>query len=125
MIVAKHGLLAAARVRQELPGTRRVIVARADGIALYDDVPLEQRDGAAALTAAVNGLAATAATSFDLGMAGASITIAEGGALVVCPIDAGHLLAILTDAEADLLRAATLAGQEAERLRVLSGMRIS
>ena len=49
MILAKHGLLAGARLRQNVDEVRRVIVARTDGIALYDDVPLEKRDGAAAL----------------------------------------------------------------------------
>ncbi|WP_084102704.1 hypothetical protein [Demequina sp. NBRC 110051] len=125
MIVPKHGLISAARLRQSLAGVRRVIIARADGIALYDDVPLAERDGGAALTAAVNGLAATVATSFTLGVAGANITLAEQGALVVCLIDAGHLLAILVDAQTDLTAALRAAGAEAEHLRALSNTRIA
>lgn len=122
MIIHKHGLLAGARLRQLVPGILRVIIARTDGIPLYDDVPLKERDGGAALTAAILGLAATATAAFGLGAARASITAGEGGSIVLAPVDAGHVLAILMDAEADPIAGGDAVVDEAERLRVLSGM---
>ncbi|WP_084038080.1 roadblock/LC7 domain-containing protein [Demequina sp. NBRC 110053] len=122
MIIPKHGLLVGARLRKDLTGLSRLIIARTDGIALYDDVPLRERDGGAALTAAMLGLAATATAAFGLGAARVSTTVGEDGVVVLAPVDAGHVLAILLDAGADVASAAEAVMREAERLRVLSGM---
>lgn len=122
MIIPKHGLMSAARLRQELRGVTRVIVARTDGIALYDDVPLKERDGGAALTAALLGLAATATAAFRLGAARASMTVGEDGTIVFAAVDAGHVIAVILDPEGDPLAAGDAVLREAERLRALSGM---
>lgn len=122
MIIPKHGLLAGARLRQELRGVTRVIVARTDGIALHDDVPLAARDGGAALTAAMLGLAATATAAFGLGAARASMTVGEEGTIVFAAVDAGHVLAVILDPDGDPLAAGDAVLREAERLRALSGM---
>ncbi len=120
MIVPKHGLLCAARLRKQVAGVRRVIIARTDGIALYDDVPLEQRDGAAALTATVLGLAETASTSLDLSKVHFSVTMSADGCLFVYPIDEGHLLAITADVHVDAGALGAAAHAEAQALRRLS-----
>lgn len=127
MIIAKHGLLAAARLRKVVPGVQRVIVARTDGIAMYDDVPLEARDGGAALTAAVVGLAATSTRAFGLGAAGVASVRGERGTLVVAPVDGGHLLAILIEGveDASVAEASGAVRDEAERLRALSGLAVA
>ncbi|WP_062072394.1 roadblock/LC7 domain-containing protein [Demequina sediminicola] len=124
MIVAKHGMLVAARVKQALPGVERVIVARTDGIALYDDVPLAARDGAAAVTAATVGLAATATASFGMGAARLAVIHGESGALAMAPIDSGHLLAVVVDADSGYSddQIARVVRAEAEWLRSFSGM---
>lgn len=122
MIIPKHGLLTAARLRQKVRGVTRVIIARTDGIALYDDVPLKERDGGAALTAAILGLAATATSAFGLGAARASLTVGETGTVVLAPVDAGHVLAMLMDADADPIAGGDAVLEEAERLRTISGM---
>jgi len=127
VIIAKHGLLAAARVRQTVSGVQRVIVARTDGIAMYDDVPLEARDGGAAITAAIVGLAATSTRAFGLGAAGVSAVGGERGTLIVTPIDGGHLLGILIEGTSDdaVAHASGAVRLEAERLRTLSGAAVS
>lgn len=125
MIIPKHGLFTAARLRQNLRGVTRVIIARTDGIPLYDDVPLRERDGGAALTAAILGLGATATAAFGFGAARASITVGETGTIVLAPIDAGHVLAILMDADADPIAGGDGVLAEAERLRALSGMTLA
>ncbi len=122
MIVPKHGLLCAARLRRQVPGVTRVIIARTDGIALYDDVPLEQRDGGAALTAAVLGLGETASSSLDLGVLQFGITMSSERCLVVYPIDGAHLLAIIAQVDVDLGALGAAGHHEVETLRSLSGV---
>lgn len=121
MIVAKHGLLAAARLRKQVDGIRRVVIARTDGIALYDDVPLEQRDGAAALTAAVLGLADTSSASLDLDEVQFTFTMGAHGSLFVVPVDHQHLLAIVAEAGVDTVALASAAQSEIAVLRRLAG----
>ncbi|MDN4474176.1 roadblock/LC7 domain-containing protein [Demequina zhanjiangensis] len=121
MIVAKHGLLAAARLRKQVDGIRRVVIARTDGIALYDDVPLEQRDGAAALTAAVLGLADTSSASLDLDEVQFTFTMGAQGSLFVVPVDHQHLLAIVAEAGVDTVALASAAQSEIAVLRRLAG----
>ncbi len=121
MIVAKHGLLAAARLRKQVEGIRRVVIARTDGIAMYDDVPLEQRDGAAALTAAVLGLADTSSNAMDLDDIRFTFTMGADGCLFVVPVDDAHLLAIVAEAWVDTVALAAAAQTEIASLRRLSG----
>lgn len=121
MILAKHGLLAGARLRQDVDEVRRVIVARTDGIALYDDVPLEQRDGAAALTATVLGLAAASSASLELDSVHFTATVSADGCLFVYPIDATHLLAVVTGPRVDTGALGEAALREVDAMRKLSG----
>lgn len=123
MIVQKHGMLASARVKQSLPAATRVIVARTDGIALYDDESLAARDGAAALTAATLGVAVTTTVGFALGATDIAVLKAEAGHLVVAPVDGNYLLAVVLDKDADPFADAVHAvvRAEADRLRVFSG----
>lgn len=117
MIVHQHGQLAAVRLRSQVSGVTRVIVARTDGIAMYDDVAFEARDGGAALTAAILGLAATSSSSFGLGMLDISVTVGDRGMLLVTQIDAGHVLGVLLEADADLGAATEVALDQAAWLR--------
>ncbi|WP_084105405.1 roadblock/LC7 domain-containing protein [Demequina sp. NBRC 110056] len=124
MIVPKHGLLAGAQLKRAVPQITRVIIARTDGIALYDDVSLAARDGGAALTAALVGLAATVTRGFGMGAAESATVRGEHGLLVVAPVDAAHLLAAVVDPGPDGVDEAAVAAAvrvQAERLRVLSG----
>ncbi|WP_061962492.1 roadblock/LC7 domain-containing protein [Demequina flava] len=123
MIIPKHGLLVAARLKRSVTGIERVIISRTDGIALYDDVPLAARDGAAALTAATVGLAATATSSFALGAARLAVLEGEAGSLVIAPVDAGHLLAVVLGADVPVGDAVReVVQRESEWLRSMSGM---
>ncbi|WP_062072387.1 roadblock/LC7 domain-containing protein [Demequina sediminicola] len=124
MILEKHGMMSAARLKKCIPGTQRVIIARTDGLALYDDVQFAARDGAAALTAATLGLAATATNGFGLGAAEVSVLRGELGTLVVAPVDAGHLLALVVEPTVDATGASVMntVRVEAEHLRALSGL---
>lgn len=123
MIIPKHGLLVAARLKRAVPGVARVIIARTDGIALYDDVPLQARDSAAAVTAATVGLAATATSSFGLGASRLTVLEGESGGVIIAAVDAGHVLSVVLDDEG-LASAGVrdVIQRESEWLRSMSGM---
>lgn len=108
MIIPKHGLMASAQIKRAVPGVTRVLLARTDGIAVYDDATLADRDTGAAVTATLMGLAGSVAHAFRLGALDSVAVRTATGVLVVQPIDAAHVLAAVADHDVDLgaLRAA-------------------
>lgn len=108
MIIPKHGLLASAQIKRSVPGVTRVLLARTDGIAVYDDATLAERETGAAVTATLMGLAGSVAGAFRLGSLDSIAVRTSDGVLVVQPIDTAHVLAAVADRDVDLgtLRAA-------------------
>ncbi|WP_062211732.1 roadblock/LC7 domain-containing protein [Demequina oxidasica] len=110
MIIPKQGLLASARLRRAVPGVHRVLIARTEGLPVYDDVPLAQRDAGAAMTATLVGLANSVAMTLTASSLRSAVVNTESDSLLVVPIDAGHLIAALASQGTDL----TLLTREAE-----------
>ncbi|WP_062521413.1 roadblock/LC7 domain-containing protein [Demequina silvatica] len=102
MIIPKHGLMASAQIRRAVPDVTRVLLARSDGIAVYDDATLAERDTGAAVTATLLGLAQSVAAAFRLGALDTVVVRTASGVLVVQPIDAAHVLAAVARADVDL-----------------------
>ncbi len=101
MIIPKHGLMASAQIKRAVPGVTRVLLARTDGIAVYDDATLAERDTGAAVSATLMGLAASVAGAFRLGGLDTVSVHTDAGVLVVQPIDEAHVLAVLADGDVD------------------------
>ncbi len=101
MIVPKHGMLASARLRNEVAGVRRVMLSRSDGLAMYDDAKLGERDSGAALTATIQGIAQGSAKTLALGSVLFTVTMCDAGCVFVYPVDSAHLLAVVTDPKVD------------------------
>ena len=102
MIIPKHGLLASAQIKRAVPGVTRVLLARTDGIAVYDDASLADRETGAAVSATLMGLAASVAGAFRMGALDSVAVRTADGVLVVQPIDAAHVLAAVADRDVDL-----------------------
>lgn len=102
MIVPKHGLLAAATLRNRVPELARVILARADGLPMYDDVSLAERDAGAAVTATILGLAGSAGVALGLGQEQAIVLSFEDGVLVLRSIAGRYVLAVVAPHQSDL-----------------------
>jgi predicted regulator of Ras-like GTPase activity (Roadblock/LC7/MglB family) len=103
MIVRQHGIGVAASLRAEIPGIRRVLVARTDGLPFYDDGDPTLHDSSAAVVATVLGIAQQAGMAF--GLDGLEMTTVRGpsGSMVVYAIDDHHLLAVVTDPKVNLV----------------------
>lgn len=116
MIIPKQGLLTSARLKRAVPGVRRVLIARTEGLPVYDDVPLAQRDAGAAMTATLLGLASSVATALTTGALRSAVVNSESDSLLVVPIDAGHLIAVLASPDADLVLLARETESAAQQL---------
>ncbi len=91
-----------AEVLHRLPGVRRVILAGRDGLPLFDERTLAERDHAAAALASSLGVAAIVSDTLALGSAQGTIVVGDDAAVVVRPLECGYALAAVADADADL-----------------------
>ncbi|WP_062517395.1 roadblock/LC7 domain-containing protein [Demequina gelatinilytica] len=123
MIIPKHGLMASAQIRRAVPGVARVLLARTDGIAVYDDATLAERETGAAVAATLVGLAGSVTAAFHLGALDSVAIRTDGGVLVVQPIDAAHVLAVVASHDVDLA-ALRVAAETAVR-PLLGGWRVA
>jgi predicted regulator of Ras-like GTPase activity (Roadblock/LC7/MglB family) len=103
MIVRQHALGVAATLRSEIPGIRRVLVARTDGLPFYDDGDPALHDSSAAVVATVLGIAQQSGMAF--GLEGLEMTTVRGpaGSMVVYAVDDHHLLAVVTEPKVNLV----------------------
>lgn len=103
MIVRQHALGVAATLRHEIPGIRRVLVARTDGLPFFDDGAAELHDSSAAVVATVLGIAQQSGLAF--GLDGLEMTTVRGpaGSMVVYAVDDHHLLAVVTEPKVNLV----------------------
>lgn len=117
MIVRQHALGVAASLRNEIPGIRRVLIARTDGLPFYDDGDASQHDSSAAVVATVLGIAQQSGMAF--GLDGLEMTTVRGhaGSMVVYAIDDHHLLAVVTEPKVNLVLLDRVV------LRLIAGMR--
>ena len=122
MIIPKHGLMASAQIKRAIPGVTRVLLARTDGIAVYDDATLAERETGAAVTATMMGLAASVAAAFRLGALDSVAVRTGAGVLIVQPIDRAHVLAAVADHDVDV--AALRAAAETAIRPLLGGWRV-
>ncbi|MDN4482508.1 roadblock/LC7 domain-containing protein [Demequina lignilytica] len=111
MIIPKHGLLASAQIKRAVPGVTRVLLARTDGIAVYDDATLADRDTGAAVSATLIGLATSAAGALRLGRLDAVTLHTSAGLVVVQPIDSAHVLAAIAHEDIDVARLREVVGE--------------
>jgi predicted regulator of Ras-like GTPase activity (Roadblock/LC7/MglB family) len=99
MLVDVHARRVAATLRREIPGVRRVLVARTDGLPFHDEViddgaPAADPEAAAAVVAALLGLAEHVSATSRHGELGCAIVRSDDGCLVVYRAGTGHALAI-------------------------------
>jgi predicted regulator of Ras-like GTPase activity (Roadblock/LC7/MglB family) len=99
MLVDVHAKRVAATLRREIPGVRRVLLARTDGLPFHDEVidpgvPAADAESAAAVVAAMLGLAEHVSSTSRHGELGSAIVRSDDGCLVVYRAGAGHALAI-------------------------------
>ena len=126
MILPQHGRIAAMMIRRVVPQASRVLIARKDGIAFFDEATLLTRDAGAAATAAVLGLAQGVAEQMELGGLGTTSVECAGSLLTVIPLDGMHLIAVIAprgtavrDVEqgVELFRASLAGGNESGYVR--------
>ena len=103
MIVKYHATRASLALKRDVPGVRRVLIARTDGLAFHDDGPEHDHDSAAAVVATVLGIAERAAATAGLGAFTSTTVRGADGALVVHAVDAAHLLAVVVDPQVNLV----------------------
>ncbi|WP_432495798.1 roadblock/LC7 domain-containing protein [Kineococcus auxinigenes] len=103
MIVKYHAARAGTVLRRGVEGVRRVLIARTDGLAFHDDGPEADHAGAAAVVAAVLGLAQRAAAANVLGELRCTTVRGADGNLVVYAVDHAHVLAVFTEPTANLV----------------------
>lgn len=103
MIVKQHALRVSGALKRDIDGLRRVLIARTDGLAFHDDGPDADHESAAAIVATVLGIAQRAAASNALGAFVQTTVKGTDGCLVVYGINAGHVLAVVTDPSVNLV----------------------
>ncbi|WP_432494451.1 roadblock/LC7 domain-containing protein [Kineococcus gypseus] len=116
MIVKYHATRVTAALRRDVEGVRRVLIARTDGLAFHDDGPEADHASAAAVVAAVLGLAQRAAAAHVLGGLRSTTVRGADGTLVVYPVDQSHVLAVLTGPSTNLVLLERLALRLADEL---------
>lgn len=108
------------RLRRRLPGLLGCVVATIDGMLLAHDLPGQEPDGVAALSAAHLGLAQRFADTVGHGALRETVVVGERGNLTTYAAGDRGLLAVLTEAEVNLARvhleARRVAGQVGELL---------
>lgn len=99
MLLQQHGRIASAIIRKHVEQVERVLIARTDGIAFYDDQALGTRESAAAVISSMLALDRGATQMFELGNVPESIVRGGDGTLVVQPFDSLHVIAGLLNGE--------------------------
>lgn len=103
MIVKQHAMRVSGALKRDIPGLRRILVARTDGLAFHDDGPERDHESAAAIVATVLGIAQRAADANVLGPFQSTTVKGTDGALVVYAITTSHILAVVTDPSVNLV----------------------
>ena len=103
MIVKQHAIRVSGALKRDIPGLRRVLIARTDGLAFHDDGPERDHESAAAIVATVLGMAQRAAAANVLGPFQLTSVKGTDGCLVVYAINTSHVLAVVTDPTVNLV----------------------
>jgi predicted regulator of Ras-like GTPase activity (Roadblock/LC7/MglB family) len=103
MIVKYHATRVTGALRRDIPGVRRVLIARTDGLAFADDGPERDHESAAAIVSTVLGIAQRAAAANALGQFQLTTVKGTDGCLVVYAVDSTHVLAVVTDPSVNLV----------------------
>ena len=101
-MILREAAAEVAAALHRLPEVRRVVVAGRDGLPLFDELALADRDHAAAATATALGVAAVVADTLRLGTARGSIVMGEDAVVVIRPLACGFALAAVADATVDV-----------------------
>lgn len=91
-----------ARALHRIPEVTRVLVAGRDGLPLFDERQLAERDHGAAATASALGVAAVVADTLRLGEPQGSILVGDEAVAVIRPLAAGYALVAVADAGIDV-----------------------
>ena len=108
MLVDVHAKRVAATLRREIPGVRRVLLARTDGLPFHDEVidpgvPVTDAEAASAVVAAMLGIAEHVSSTSRHGELGSAIVRSEEGCLIVYRAGPGHALAIFAGPAVNLV----------------------
>jgi uncharacterized protein len=103
-----HAKRVALTLRREIPGVRRVLLARTDGLPFHDEVidrdaPATDAESASAVVAAMLGLAEHVSSTSRHGELGSAIVRSEDGCLVVYRASGGHVLSIFAGPTVNLV----------------------
>lgn len=94
--------MSVAKALGSVPGVRRVLVCNRDGIAIYDDLALEQREQAAASSATLMGVAAAVSQTLHLGHTEGAIVMGRDATVIARALEAPAVLVAIVDADASL-----------------------
>lgn len=108
MLVDVHAKRVAATLRREIPGIRRVLLARTDGLPFHDEIidptaPNSDQEAASAVVAAMLGIAEHVSSTSRHGELGSAMVRSEQGCLVVYRAGPGHVLAIFAEPNVNLM----------------------
>src|SRR4051794_9793877 len=108
MLVQVHAKRVAATLRQQIPGIRRVLVARTDGLPFYDelvDPTAVQTDdeAASAVVAAMLGLADHVSSTSQHGRLSSASIRSDDGCLTVYRAGDAHVLAVYAGPQVNLI----------------------
>ncbi|MDN4482507.1 roadblock/LC7 domain-containing protein [Demequina lignilytica] len=101
-MILRDAAVEVARALHRLPEVTRVIVAGRDGLPLFDELTLADRDHGAAATATALGVAAVVADTLGLGPSQGSIVMGEDAVAVIRPLACGYSLAVVAHAATDV-----------------------
>ncbi|MGI4895982.1 MAG: roadblock/LC7 domain-containing protein [Janthinobacterium lividum] len=103
MIVKHHATRVMASLKRDIPGLRRILIARSDGLVFQDNGPERDHEAAAAIVSTVLGIAQRAAEANTLGGFQQTTVKATDGCLVVYAIDQTHVLAVVAEPSVNLV----------------------
>jgi predicted regulator of Ras-like GTPase activity (Roadblock/LC7/MglB family) len=103
MIVKQHAIRVSGALKRDIPGLRRILIARTDGLAFHDDGPERDHESTAAIVATVLGIAQRAADANVLGQFQLTTVKGSDGCLVVYAVNSSHVLAVVTDPSVNLV----------------------
>ena len=108
MLLQVHAKRVALTLRREIPGVRRVLLARTDGLPFHDEVvdeaaPVSDQESASAVVAAMLGLAEYVSETSRHGELGSAIVRSADGCLAVYRAGAHHVLAIYAEPNVNLV----------------------
>lgn len=101
-MIARETVAPVARELREVAGVTRVLLARRDGLPLYDDLALAARDHAAAATASALGLGDLICEGVRLGALEGGAIFGGDGVLVYRPLESAYVLVVIADVAVDL-----------------------